>query len=138
MVPRVTTPTEEQTLMRLNLGAGYWVVRRPCADWITGVAPTVEAHYTTTLENAKITSGAAPLSFNPPTFFVSNFGNLANRIDVVDLTLGGTVEIGDRATFAAGFVIPLSSGKNKPFDFELNLQLNYRFGVQTRASRSQF
>jgi formylglycine-generating enzyme required for sulfatase activity len=38
------------------------------------------------------------------------------------------------ATVALGGVIPLSKGKNKPFDWELNLEVNYHFGALVRRS----
>jgi hypothetical protein len=126
-VPSISRPVEEQTLMRLNAGLGYWLLRNPCARWVTGIAPTVEVHYTTTLEDANIAHASVPISFARPFAVDFDIGNLANRVDVVDLTLGNTLELANRLTVATGFVIPLSQGDNKPFDFEFTLQLNYRF-----------
>src|SRR5688572_18265144 len=50
----VTESIEEQTLLHVDLGVGYWLLRNPEASWITGFAPTVELHYTTTLEDADV------------------------------------------------------------------------------------
>src|SRR5205823_3928747 len=50
----VTNRIDEQILMHVDAGVGYWLVRNPTAPWITGIAPSLELHYTTTLENAKI------------------------------------------------------------------------------------
>jgi hypothetical protein len=55
-------------------------------------------------------------------------GNLNNRVDILDLTVGNTVVIGNRATVATGFVFPLKRQSDRTFDWEFQLQLNYYFG----------
>src|SRR5262249_46341811 len=48
-----TADIREQSLMHLDLGTGFWLIRRPDEDrWLTGLAPTLELHYTHTLNNA--------------------------------------------------------------------------------------
>ncbi len=62
---------------------------------------------------------------------------LGNNIDfIVDLTLGATAEISGRATVAVAAVAPLTGGSDKPFDWELNVQVNYRFGPTARRSNA--
>src|SRR5207253_9907353 len=39
-------------ILQLDLGTGYWLFRNPEGHRLTGIAPTVELHYTTTLSNA--------------------------------------------------------------------------------------
>ncbi len=143
-----TQPTQEaklfeQPLMRVSIGGGYWFVRRPEATWLTGLAGQIEMHYVTALENARLVSTQllnSTLFPLPPGTPSPNFviGNLANRVDIFNLTLGTTIELGNRATITPAFVIPLSSGDNKAFDWEFQLQLNWRFGPQDRATRAQF
>jgi hypothetical protein len=58
----VTDHLREQALMQLDLNAGYWVVRDPQARWLNGLAPSVELHYTTTLNNADIISTTLPFA----------------------------------------------------------------------------
>jgi hypothetical protein len=112
----------QQDLMRADVGTGYWVYRDPQGGGITGLAPVAELHYTTTLNNAQLSSfDRAP--GNPIVV-----GNIANRLDILNLVLGSTVEVGHRATLAVAGVVPLRGGDDKPFDWELNLELNYRFG----------
>src|SRR5229473_763768 len=105
--------------MHVDLGTGFWLVRNPEARWLTGIAPTLELHYTTTLDNADIHTFSrdgflksthsfaelanavaavrTPADANnvvntfgerPPTV-----GNLRNRVDILDLTVGTTFEI---------------------------------------------
>jgi hypothetical protein len=140
----VTDHIREQTLMQVDLGIGYWVFRNLDNSWINGFAPTLELHYTTTLENADIRTlptatqsanlavvgpGGAPIPEPNPTV-----GNLRNRVDILDLTVGSTWLIANRATFATGFAFPLKTGDDRTFDWEFQLQLNYYFGGAARRS----
>lgn len=119
----------EQTLMRVDLGTGYWLYRNPDARFLTGVANSVEVHWTGTLNDAQV------LSIPEPAFGATVFiGNTANRVDIVNLTVGPTLEFVNRSTLGVGFVAPLRTGDNRGFDWELNLQLNYRFGYQDRLT----
>jgi hypothetical protein len=147
---------DEQTLMHVDLGLGYWVTRDPEARWIRGIAPTLELHYTTTLENAdvitfardgflkpvsanQLSQAAANLQANPSPANILNainkiferpptVGNLRNRVDILDLTVGSTFLLGERATLATGFAFPLRTGDNRTFDWEFQAQFNYYFG----------
>jgi hypothetical protein len=111
----------QQDLMRVDVGTGYWLYRNHEANWITGVAPLVEVHYTTALNNADL------IPFKPTTDSRTSIGNQANRVDITDLTLGVATEISNRSLLSIGGVIPLSSGDNKLFDYEITVQLNWRF-----------
>ncbi len=144
---QVGAAVHEQTLMHLDLGAGYWAYRRPENRWLTGIAPDVEVHYTTTLNKSRqvqlpgeaSTSVANPL--NPiasikgdPAFpFVTEAGPLVGtsqgHMNILDLTLGTTFEFGPRVTLAPAFTVPLTNGSNRTFDWEFQLQLNYYFGA---------
>lgn len=115
----------DQTLMRADVGAGRWFYRNPDAGFITGVAGSLEVHWSGTLENATIVRIVEP---GLGTTILA--GNLANQINPVYLTLGPTVEMANRSTLAAGFVAPLTTGDNRNFDWEFDVQLNYRFGYR--------
>lgn len=134
----------DQTLLHLDLGVGYWFNRDQDA-WIRRIAPTLELHYTTTLCNAQVVQlrgDGSSLINNPaiPNVITRlnspqvpepgpRVGNDANRVDLLDLTLGVTVMVGDRVTIANGFAFPLNSGgDNRTFNWEYQLQLNYYFG----------
>ena len=77
----------DQNLLQVDLQTGLWLWREPSARWITGLAPTVEYHYTTTINNAKFVN--VPTQNGP---FV--LGNTANRIDIHNLTLGVELLLG--------------------------------------------
>lgn len=115
---------DDQRLWQFDIAAGYWVYQNPNANWIRGIAPVVELHYTTTADNADILRFA-----NENANYSSRVGNTLNRLDIVNLTLGTAMQIGDRGNVSAGFAVPLNRGDhNFLFSWEFLLQFNYRFG----------
>lgn len=148
LTPLFTTDSiNEQTLMQVDVGTGYWLMHDRENGWLTGIAPTLELHYTTTLDNADIrtlpvaqqTSNLAvvgpqgqPISEPHP-----QVGNLRNRVDILDMTVGATFELGSRATVAAGVAFPLLQGDNRTFDYEVLLEVNYYFGPGRRSPAPQ-
>jgi hypothetical protein len=125
----------DQPLLHIDLGAGYWVLRDPMREWITGIAPSVELHYTTTLKNASVVTlpGDGLLQLNSAGRLVGEappqVGSQRGRVDLLDLTAGTTFLIAERSTLAVGAGVPLRSGDNRTFDWELHVQLNYFFGA---------
>jgi hypothetical protein len=136
----------EQVLLHADLGVGYWAMRDPSRRWLTGFAPTAELHYTSTLNNAGLasfspdpsveviptgqrTAAGVPIvqEFFPRTGPV--VGNKRNRLDILNVTLGGTFLIAERATLAAGVALPITVNDNRTFDWELQVQFNYYFGA---------
>jgi hypothetical protein len=133
----------EQTLLQLDWGAGYWVLRDPERHWITGIAPSLELHYTTTLDNADLVtlpadsllhvSGGRLVQESPPVV-----GNRRNRVDILDMTTAVTFLLGDRATVATAVAFPLKKADDRTFDWEFQLQLNYYFGGFGRRNAPNF
>jgi len=136
----------EQTLLQVDWGVGYWLARNTENRWITGIAPTLELHYTYTLDDAQIvnlphdTSGViTPLPGAPPGTVVLStppsptIGNLRNRVDILDMTVGTTFALGQRCTLAPGFSFPLRGGDDRTYDWEFQLQFNYFFGGAPRT-----
>lgn len=107
---------QDPTLMFLDLSVGYWLYDDPCAGCVTGVASIVEVHYTTTLNESDLIDQAG--------FLV---GDLSNRFDILNLTLGTHFEFKDRYSLRPGFVIPLRDGDDRQFDFEFFVQGNVGF-----------
>jgi len=79
-----------------------------------------ELHYTTTLEDADSVSGLG-------TRTAFTFGNSANRVDLLDLTVGVHAEIAERTTCRVAGVVPLRRGDDRSFDSEVQVQLERRF-----------
>lgn len=136
-LPAMVSSLDDQALLQLDIAAGYWIYLNPTADWLRGIASILELHYTTTLEDADLQTfsiTAANTSYN------AIFGNSANRVDIMNLTLGTAMRIRDRSTVSAGFVLPLNKSQtdqNFLFDWEFQLQFNYQFGgTSTAIARS--
>ena len=130
---------EEQSLFQFDLGIGYWLYRNPEGNRLTGLAPTIELHYTTTLNNADLVilpqEGSAVVT--PTTLLVPpppTVGNRNNRLHILDLTLGATFEFAKRLTLATGFTLPMRGADNRTFDWEFQLQRNYYFGLGARPA----
>ncbi len=138
------TSIREQTLLQLDLGTGYWLLKNPAKQWITGIASTLEVHYTSTLNNADVRTlpvadkGASLSVVGPNGLPIPEpnptVGNLRNRLNIVDMTVGATFLIGDRATVATGVAFPLTTGNNRTFSWEYQLQVNFYFGPSTTRS----
>jgi hypothetical protein len=80
----------------------------------------VEFHYTTTLQDARFVQSQRPESLA--------FGNLANRLDIHNLTLGVELLLGARSTLHVAGVIPLDPlGFDRQFDGEFLVQLDRFF-----------
>jgi hypothetical protein len=130
----VRTGISEQPLVHIDVGTGYWVVRDSSRTWITGIAPTVELHYTSTLKNASIVKLPQDglVQIGPTGQLIgeapSQIGNQRNRVDILDMTVATTFLISERATLAVGAAFPLRGGDNRTYDWEAHLQFNYFFG----------
>jgi hypothetical protein len=99
-------------LALMDLKIGYWLYRDPDAHWVTGIAPTAELHYTTTLQNSDSVAGVS---------------NTFNRMDIIDLTGGVHFLLGQMSTLTIAGAIPLTRNENKMFDSEFFVQFNRRF-----------
>lgn len=111
----------DQNLLQTDLQLGFWWIRDPHARYITGLAPTIEYHYTTTLQNANRVTGGT----RDGQFF---FGNQANRLDIHNLTVGVELQIGPRALVNIAGVLPLNGNNdNRQFDSEIFVEFNRFF-----------
>lgn len=116
---------EIQSLGRLNLGIGRWTdVRLPKQ---ARLALTAEMHYTTTLEDAKTV--AVPVAPEVPGVLPATefeLGNLSNRSDILNGVIGSMVYVG-QTTFTGGLSLPIRTGDDRGFEYELSLVVDRRF-----------
>ena len=120
-------PLTAQTLLRLNLGLGYVLMEDPRATFMQKLTAIFEAHYTTTLNDANLWT--IPVIADPGAGFGSQdltFGNLDNRIDIVNVVSGFSMNMGNFVV-TNGFTTPITTGENRGFDFEYNLQIQRPF-----------
>jgi hypothetical protein len=111
----------EQTLLYLDLAVGYWLYRDSEAPRLTGVAVVGETHYTTTLQDADIIFGTDP---NANLLI----GNVDNRFDVVNGTIGLQFLFFDLSSLRVAGVFPLGERPDQRFfDSEVQVQFNRQF-----------
>ena len=102
----------DQTLGLLDLKIGYWLYQNPDARWVKGIVPTCEFHYTTTLQNTDNVEGVR---------------NPFNRMDIVDMTAGVHILLGEKAVLTIAGAAPLTTQGNRVFDAEAVVQFNRRY-----------
>jgi hypothetical protein len=112
----------EQTLMYVDFSVGYWLMRDDSARFVTGVIPTLEFHYTTSLQDADI------VQVNSSSFGTFQVGNTFNRLDIPNLTAGTSFRLGMLSYLTVAGVVPLQDRiDNRQFDSEFVVQLNRLF-----------
>jgi len=114
---------QDQSLLFMDAAWGYWLYRDPCTR-ITGIAPVIELHYTTTMQNADNVSG-------------SGFVNPDNRIDLLNLVAGVHFEINGNSTLTVMGGAPLRTqeadldarptGGSPTFDGEFGIRYNLNY-----------
>ena len=122
---------DQQTLLRVNAGFGYWFYQGERGGPLRGLAGLFETHYTTALDNAnplivpvttleELGPGVADVPLDVVV------GPTSNTVDIVNLTIGLVAELGS-CQITNGFIAPVTEGENRQFDFEYSLQMNRRF-----------
>jgi hypothetical protein len=129
--PLSTGTYRDQTFIYTNISAGYWLYRNQCSRLITGFSPIFEFHYqkSVSYNNAPTLGPAADtITFTVPG---ANFG-------LINLTVGGNVQLGPMSSLLMAYACPVGSGTDKEFAGELRVMFNRRFGPQSRYTRAQF
>jgi len=112
---------QDQTLLYLDASIGYWIYRNDAKQrGITGIAPMLELHYTTTLQNADVIyyPGSTPSPL---------YGNFYNRYDVLNMTAGVSFMMGQRSYLTLAGISPLTGFPNRFFNGEAAVLYNYMF-----------
>jgi hypothetical protein len=106
------------TLLFVDMGFTYrWLEDRE--GLIRSVTPFAEIHYSGTLEDAP------GISFGAPDQFQIDLEPLGQRYDVVNLSLGAHLQMGERLFVRPGIVIPLRSRDlDRQFDYEVGVQIS--------------
>lgn len=127
----------EQTLMSLDVAFGYWAYEaKSHRSRLRRVGLIAELHYVTTLNDADIATFNSVYPGGAGILVPDNaggtqaespfqLGNTANRLDILNTTLGMATQFGNNLTVNTGIALPLRGGDDKLFDYELQLQANY-------------
>lgn len=115
-----------QTLLRLNAQVGKWIYKNPQARGLqmSRLGLMFEAHYTTTLNDAETSSFQVTTIAGQDVDLA--LGNQANRVDVVNLAAAASIRFG-KSEILPTFVVPVTDGDNKPFDYEVSVLFNRFF-----------
>lgn len=124
---------KDPTLLYASGSMGYWVYRSCCCrNWIQGIAPMVELHYTTTVEDPDTDPTASG-----PSDALLLFRD--NRFDILNLTGGLHIAIRQHASLRIIGTMPLREKENpyvnsmttfsgdRLFDAEVAVQFNYGY-----------
>lgn len=124
----------DATFLFLDWSAGYWIMRGSQAPVLPvssmsesgqimqtnheiGLAPTVELHYTRSLESpGSVSAGSIQV------------GNFSDEVETLTLVLGTQLEIGQDTNIGLGYATSISGGNDEPFDGAFRLTLNQFFG----------
>ena len=108
----------DATLMFIDMGFTYrWLEDRQ--GLFRSVTPFAEIHYSGTLEDAP------GLAFGGAGQFQIDLDPLGRRYDVVNLSLGTHLQIGERLFVRPGIVVPLrKSVLDRQFDYEVGVQVS--------------
>ena len=106
----------QQDMLLADVATGFWMLRSN-GRGITGIAPVLEMHYSTTTED------------DDPLTFTSTF---YGRRDLLNLTLGTHIEFNQRHMLSLGYALPLRDNPFPPggmptdrvFDGEFSIQFN--------------
>ncbi len=114
----------DQNLLQLDVQLGYWLLRESnTTSFLTGVAPFVELHYNSPLNNATTVQAGS--------FAV---GSATNRYDELNIATGINLLVRNKTSVMAGVVLPLENGNNRFFDAQFGLRINWLFGPSSPAS----
>ncbi len=115
---------QDQELLYVDYSLGTWLFQNddcnsrhsnPLA--LKNLAAALELHYTTTLNDADVL-------FRPTFITDFTFTNLANRQDVLNLTIGLHSQLNNGASVRVGGVFPLREDDDRFFDAEFQVQIN--------------
>jgi hypothetical protein len=113
---------KDQTILQIDAQLGYWLYRSGDANrWLTAVAPFIELHYNTSLDNAD--------SIQTPGFSLTSVNN---RFDELNLSTGVVAQFGNNCTLSLGAAFPLKGEGNRSFDYQLGIRANIFFGPTAR------
>jgi hypothetical protein len=108
-----TGRVQSQTLLYSDLSMGFWLYENPGAIFLQGIAPIIEMHYTSAVQDTDSLFG--------------EFTNVFNRQDYLNMTGGISLALGEFSflTLAAG--VPLRSFPDRGFDAETGIQFIRRY-----------
>ena len=108
-----------QTLLNVDMAAGYWWYRDRNDRFVTAISSMIEVHYVTPLNDADVVSANTPYNY---VQFTSTGGN---TFDSVNVTAGFDFNILNRLSYRVATIIPVQGGFDRFFDAEFQTSINF-------------
>jgi len=109
---------DDATWLFFDLAYSQWVMQchDPSGTGLTGVAPFIELHLSTTVSDVDRVAQSG-----------IDVGNADDRFDIFNLTTGLHLRYGQNTYVSPAFAFPLQSNDDQAFDFEFALLVNRSF-----------
>jgi len=105
------------SLMTADMQLGYWLYLAE-SGLLRGAAPFLELHYNGSVSNGTVLTAASNV-------FI---GDTGGNFDELNLSTGVTTKLGNNVNFTVGVAAPLRSERNRTFDYQVGVRLNWFFG----------
>jgi hypothetical protein len=105
------------SLVLVDVGVGKWIYRNLETDGITGIAPLVELHYLSTIDEIDRLSNGNSRTLR----------TVRNSFQAFNLTAGTHVEINGYSALRVAAVAPLSGENFRTFDAEIQVQYTIHY-----------
>lgn len=115
----------DQNLFQTDFSLGRWLYRNYDSGYSRGLAGVLELHYTSTMQDADVLNVAVVTARSGT--IGGQFGNPANRSDILNLTAGLHWQLTDLSNFRVGCAIPLRNDPDRQFDTEIQASFNRYF-----------
>ncbi|MCC6509200.1 MAG: hypothetical protein IT423_08840 [Pirellulaceae bacterium] len=113
---RAGTLTDPNHLF-FDAGIGYWLHRSHADRGLTGFAPMLEAHQTSSVQGGDLVA-AGPFQV----------GNFNGSTSITSLVAGATLEFGSRSQLTAGYATPIGGGVDRQYDGAFQFNFNRLLG----------
>ncbi len=104
----------DASIMFVDTTFGWWLCKDTRGGKVSGIAPIVEFHYGTTVNDTDAVAGNG-----------LTVADISRRLDILNLTLGTHFVPRRGPQMSLGMVLPLRHRDDRPFDYEGILQLNW-------------
>jgi hypothetical protein len=123
--PATVGRLNQQNLMHVDLSLGRWLVQVPDAYYLRGVAAVAELHFTSTIQSTDRV--IFPTQPDTGPLINAQLTNLANQTDMLNVTGGFQMQIGEMSNLRVAGVAPLQERPYREFDFEIQVSFNRNF-----------
>ncbi|WP_157369180.1 hypothetical protein [Zavarzinella formosa] len=109
----------DQSVMALDTQIGYWLIVPGTGEgFVRGLTPFLELHYNSTVTNSPVVQSGG-----------FGIASSDNRYDELNLSTGLAMYLENNLLVSTSLVVPLKSGPDKFFDYQLGFRVSWFFGA---------